>query len=243
MSILIWQQRLHYWWALRRLAYKPLAALLAAALLAAAVKYYANPIGRQVAPLRVIEVEGGTAAGHAAARALLKEAHGGNLMSMDVREWQEKLQALPGIARAEVTRQLPHTLQVILHASQPLARWTDGTLIDSRGKRFSGSADMPLPVFRGDWSEAARIAAFYQQANEILPNEIAQVELGARGGWQVFLTGGILLRLGRQPEAQLRRYVRHARALQKRLPALRVVDLRYKRGFAVQVHNEEGRQS
>lgn len=214
-------------------------ALLVALLMALPGAYYFELATGRLAPLKHTIVRGGDSQSRALAEQLLAEAKGGSIFSMDIVEWKARLEALPGVQKAHVRMRLPSTLLVRLSAAVPLARWQDGSLIDAQGGRYTGSINEALPVFRGDAARLADMVAFYRVANQLMPALIAQVEVRAYGGWQIFLTDGTLVRLGRQPLRQLQRFVRHAPALAAQLPPLRVVDMRYTRGFSVQVRREE----
>lgn len=202
-----------------------------------------DSIGRHITPLRDIVVRGGDSQSRALAEQLLEEFRGSNLMNISLQEWKDKLETLPSIRQAHVQRKLPDALLIRLQASEPLARWHEGGFLVSRdGARYAGNVDQALPLFRGEAGQIGEMAAFYRQAQQLLPGGIAQVNLDARGSWQVFLSSGVLVHLGRQPLPQLRRYARHAAALHGRLPHLRAVDMRYTRGFAVQETPQEDQQ-
>ncbi|MCH9757564.1 MAG: cell division protein FtsQ/DivIB [Proteobacteria bacterium] len=202
--------------------------------------YISSTLIRHVTPLQDVIVHGGDSLSRAAVEKALAEVRGENLLSLDVEQWRQKLTALPGIEQVQVRRKLPHTLQVSLTSSQPLARWHDGSfLIDAQGGRFSGRADGALPIFSGDEQQLAKMVAFYQHAQTVLPQGMAQLELDARGDWRVFLTDGILLYLGQDPLPQLRRYAHHAPALHRQIAGVQMVDMRYPHGFSVQLQKEE----
>ena len=198
-----------------------------------------EPIGRQIVPLQDIIVRGGDSQSRAFAERALAEARGRNLINLNLAEWKQRLENLPNVHKVHIQRRLPYTLLVELRSAAVQARWQDGTLINAEGARIAGSVDEALPVFRGDEKRIREMSAFFREANALLPGGIAQVEVAAGGGWKVFLTDGTLVHLGRRPLPRFARYARHAPALARHLPPLRVVDMRYARGFAVQVYGEE----
>lgn len=223
---------------LLRRALLPLAALLLLLLLLP----YVEPLGRQLVPLQEIIVRGGDSQSRAFAERTLAAARGRNLMRLNLAEWKQRLENLPGVHTVHLRRRLPSTLLVEMEGAAVQARWQDGTLISADGARLAGSGEDDLPVFRGDETRIKEMLAFFREANVLLPGGIAQVEVAASGGWKIFLSDGTLVHLGRRPLARFTRYVRHADALAQALPPLRVVDMRYARGFAVQVHSEDDTQ-
>lgn len=196
-----------------------------------------------------IQIVGGTDEMRANARAILQEGAGQSLLDLDLHEWKQRLENLPGVAQAHLRRVPPHALLVRLENHQPLARWAQGGLIDVYGARYDGVGDLSLPVFDGPLGSVHNMIAFFEEAETILDSgaasggddsnvgKIMQLELSARGEWQVFLDNGIILYLGREkPRARVRLYVRHARELQNQFAQLRGVDLRYEHGFTIINH-------
>lgn len=184
-------------------------------------------------------IHGGTASGRNEAAELLRGIHGDNLILLNIAGLQRKLRTLPGVGGAEVRRRLPDTLEVQLSARRALAVWDGGGLVDSKGRRYGGTANEWLPIFRGTPGRAASMAAFYGEAELLLlplGAGIAQLQVDDNGEWSVFLQNGVVLQLGRENRhARLRRYAAHANELNDRFAGLRAVDLRYEKGFAVRM--------
>lgn len=179
------------------------------------------------------------------ARAILMEHAGSSLLAVDLHEQKQRLENLPGVARAHLQRRLPHTLHVRLEKHQPLARWMSGGLIDIYGVRYDGSGDLSLPVFDGPPGSVQNMIALFESAQTILADygRIKQLELSARGEWRVFLDDGIILYLGRdRPRSRMRLYARHATQLRNQFATLRGIDLRYEHGFTVINHTEGDNQ-
>lgn len=213
----------------RRRGWGAVAGLLA---LGMGLEYYADGVGRTIAPLQYVVVTGGDDRLRAEVEALLEEARGANLFVFDVAAWRRRIEDLPGAEAVQVRRKLPDTVEVAVESGAPVARFNGG-LVDAAGRVYRGSADAVLPVLRGEAGRTAQMARFLTRARETAPAAIVQVEVDARGGWTVVMGDGVLLYLGRRPEARFARYARHAAALRAAMPDIRSVDLRYARGMAV----------
>ncbi|MGU9951248.1 MAG: cell division protein FtsQ/DivIB [Gammaproteobacteria bacterium WSBS_2016_MAG_OTU1] len=187
--------------------------------------------------LQSAQVKGGTVSAIAEARHQLQKLEGSNLLLLDLPYWREQLKRLPGVADVILRRQLPGKLEVQLVEHRPLASWADGGLVDVMGRRYGGAVEEWLPVFKGPGGRAASMVEFYESANKILTplgEIITQLEVDEKGEWRLFLEGGVVLYLGRERRhVRLRRYASHAFNLRDRFARLRVVDLRYEKGFAI----------
>lgn len=182
-----------------------------------------------------MRIAGGNHAVRAAAAEMLQNAIGVRLLDVDLFDWKRRLENLPGIARAELTRAPPNGVRVRIETPTPLARWDGGGLIDIYGELHAGVAGAELPIFKGREGYAQNMMELYDDAKDILRDDVvAQLELSAGGDWRVFLQNELVLYLGRTaPRRRLARYARHADALRKRFPRMRAVDLRHERGFTV----------
>ena len=192
----------------------------------------------RITPLQTVQLVGGDAHMRAQAQRLLEEEKGRNLLNLSLSDLSDRLEYLPGVNRAQISRHLlAGRLRVVLHPHQPLARWSDGGMISILGEWYDGGvADNRLPLFKGKRSRTMEMAEFYDDANRILGGRgvISQLEGVATGGWRIFLRDGVVLRLGtRQPRQKLALYARHSRALRHHFAGLQAVDLRYEKGFSV----------
>lgn len=201
------------------------------------------------AVVRESRLSGGGVEAQAEARAMLEGIAGENLLLLDLASLRAQFRKLPGVSDARLSRILPDVLAVSLSARRPLANWGhagSGWLVDAQGERYRGSAPSSLlPVFSAppgpapehDAARAAVMADFYADANAALAEagtSIAQIAVDRGGEWRVFLDSGTVLYLGRDSRlSRVRRFARHAPALLRRFEALRVIDLRYDRGFAI----------
>ena len=199
----------------------------------------ARSIGERVVPLKEVVMQGGDVQSRELVEKQLASQIGASLWHIDLDHYKNLLETMPGIKRALLQRVLPNQLQVLLQASQPLARWDD-KVIDSSGRPlYFSEVDKAMPVFRTESHDLGKVAAFYRQVAPLLPvNSIVQVDFDSYG-WRVFLASGVLVLLGDEPAQQFRNYVRHKDALHNRFPMLFSVDMRYKHGFAVRLQEEE----
>jgi len=119
-----------------------------------------------------------------------------------------------------------------------LARWGDDALVNTHGERFLGKTQEALPSFIGPAGTQAEVAQRYANFTAIvapLGARIERVVLSPRHAWQLRLSNGLHLALGRDAdlaENRLRRFVEVYPAVKNKNE---YVDLRYPNGFAVRV--------
>jgi cell division protein FtsQ len=155
-----------------------------------------------------------------------------------------RLQRMPWVAHAAITRIWPDTLVVTVSEQRPIARWQREALVNAQGRLFyrgpipkrfrrlpelSGAAGSLVALVRMEATCIRRLARVGERLHSLIENR--------RGGFRVDLTGGLELRLGRRSQRALRRLDRFLDvvrpALGPRLPQVAYVDLRYVNGFAV----------
>ncbi len=175
---------------------------------------------------------------------------GGTFFSVDLEAVRRAFEALPWVRRAEVRRLWPDRLQVALEEHVPLARWgadaKPSRLVNVQGEVFEGElADAArLPQFAGPAGSAQEVTRRYgafSRALTPLALEPRQVLLSPRYAWQLRLSNGLTLELGRDQlkEPVLERLTRfvafYAQTLGSLGRRLDYVDLRYPNGFALRV--------
>lgn len=167
----------------------------------------------------------------------------GTFFTVDIVRLRNAFEKLPWVRRADVRRQWPDTIEVVIEEHTPLARWGDKGkegLVNVQGEVFEGTYDGALPVFAGPPGTAKEVAVQY----EVFRRELAaigrlptHVQLSPRRAWQLRLDNGMTLEVGReQVSARLARFL--AAYPQTIAPLGRnadYVDLRYANGFAVRV--------
>ena len=172
---------------------------------------------------------------------------GGNFFAVAPAELRAGLEALPWVRRASVRRVWPDRLEISLEEHQALARWGDDALINTHGERFYGSTGAELPRFFGPAGAEHEVARRYARFSEVvapLGAALERVVLTPRYAWQLRLSSGLQIMLGRDAdaaEARLRKFVDvYAGTLGRTQRKPDYVDLRYPNGFALRVPEPRG---
>jgi cell division protein FtsQ len=169
----------------------------------------------------------------------------GTFFSVDIDAIRALFETLPWVRRAEVRRLWPDGLEVRLEEHVPLARWgqeRDGRLVNTHGEPFRGRVEGTLPLFSGPPGSEAMVARRYAEFRTALARlgvEPKAVLLSARYAWQLQLSSGLTVKLGRDREKddvaeRLARFVAvYPSTIGKAPRRVEYVDLRYPNGFAV----------
>lgn len=199
-------------------------------------------------PLRTIRINGElTHVTRAQVITALQGRLGGTFFSMDIDAVRGLFESIPWVRRAEVRRTWPDRLEVRLEEHVALARWgqpEDGRLVNVQGEGFDGRSDADLPVFAGPAGTEAEVTRRYAAFRDILAPlqlEPRMVMLSPRYSWQLRLSNGLAMQLGRDTEKdriadRLTRFVSaYPLTLGQLARKLDNVDLRYPNGFALRV--------
>lgn len=162
----------------------------------------------------------------------------GNFFTVDIERLRQSLEKLPWVRNASIRREFPRSLEVQLEEYQALAHWNDSALVDTQGEVFDGKSDQVMPDFVGQEGTAAEVTQRFAQFSQqlaALDLQVTRLVLSPRHAWQLRLSNGMVLELGREDMQQrLARFVEaypiSLEALQSRV---KYVDLRYSNGFAV----------
>lgn len=203
-------------------------------------------IRQPVFALRQVVVEGALKRTNPAhLEAVIREELRGTFFTLSLPEARASLQRVPWVKSAALRRQWPNRLQVALTEHEPLARWTEGALVDTQGEVFAAEFAGDLPQLAGPDDSAALVAARFREYGAALsPRSLAisELRLSPRGGWQLRTRGAaaLAIELGRnEPGERLSRfvayYLRTVGALSHAGTRIDYVDLRYRNGFAVRV--------
>ena len=173
--------------------------------------------------------------------AVVKEFQGAGFASVDLYAVRTAVEAIPWIDHVRVARRWPNGLQIALTEHQPAARWGEHGLLNVRGELFLREAQqvpLELPQLLGPEGTQQQVTRLYfELAPQLLKAglRVSQVELDARGAWQLTLANGVQVRLGRQDvRARVDRLVRSAGPLvAAQTGTIRYIDLRYSNGFSV----------
>jgi len=193
--------------------------------------------------LREIEVVGGL--GRTTGAELARAAatwSGGGFVDADLDALRTAVEALPWVRRAELRRLWPGRIELRIEEHHPFARWGEGELVSADGVRFRGTALEDLPELHGPAGSEAEVVRRTRRFAEIvapLGVRPERVALSARRAWQLQLSSGAWIELGRDVpgdpvEARLARFVAAVPPALVRRSAL-VADLRYPAGFALRM--------
>jgi cell division protein FtsQ len=172
---------------------------------------------------------------------------GGNFFAVQPSEIRAGLQQLPWVRRVTVRRVWPDAIEVGVEEHVALARWGSDALVNTHGERFSGKTDQALPLFVAPAGHETEVTLRYASFKALLAPlgvEPERVVLSQRLAWQLRLSNGLHVMLGRdgeQAEARLRRFVTvHDATLKAMQRKHEYVDLRYPNGFALRVPELKG---
>jgi len=220
-------------------------------LLTAATLIAALFVGRAVQPvlnlpLNTLRIDGAlthlSTAQIEAAAALPPQLH---LFDADLRSLRARVEALPWVARARVSRVWPDTLEIRVWERVPAARWGDAELLDDEGIAFAPdaidlqpAAIQKLPKLSGPAERELDVMNAYRALNQKLGSSEfapAGLVLDARGEWRMMTARGIELRFGDgDPLAHVPLLIGTvSHSLSAYLEQIAYIDLRYSNGFSV----------
>lgn len=165
----------------------------------------------------------------------------GGFFTIDLEAIQAAAEKLPWIARTEVRRIWPDSLQIQVEEQVPLARWGESALVSIKGEIFAPPRESfpnGLPQLKGpSGSEHLLVSRFKEIQAQLSPLElqVAQLTMGERRDWHIIFKDGMELVLGRAHNKQrLTRFRRvYTRLLRLHQEDIRRVDMRYTNGFVV----------
>ncbi len=165
----------------------------------------------------------------------------GGFVSADLDQLREAVEALVWVDRARVQRQWPDRVRVEIVEQQAAARWGEDGLLNTRGELFAnGVRHIPpeLPRLDGppgsEWQVAQRYLAIQGRLVE-QGMRVAALRLDARGAWELDLSNGVTVRLGRrQVDERMDRFVSvGTQVIDGRAADISYIDMRYSNGFAI----------
>ena len=168
--------------------------------------------------------------------------------SLPMGRLQETLQLLDWADTVTVSRVWPDVLNIKLIEKEPVAKWNQA-LITADGRLFNAGADAEgavLAKLMGPDNQKNDVLQIYQKLSKLLSYfglNVASLTLHDNQSWDLTLTNGIDLHLGKQDlEKRVERFCKAYQAtLASKLEQLASVDLRYERGMAVQWRQQTGR--
>jgi cell division protein FtsQ len=180
--------------------------------------------------------EGRTLADEKSLRNALEPYYGRPILSVDLDELNDRIENVPWVRSASISRQLPDTLWVRLDEHRPIARWMDGNrqvvLVSDAGEVVRGAnaarfRGLPLLFGKGAPGRAAELLRLVA-GEPALAARVTGARLVGERRWDVHLDGRVEVRLpAAQPEAAWRRLAAEERASAVLGRAITAVDLRH----------------
>ena len=160
--------------------------------------------------------------------------------AVDLAQVRAALVRINWVQRVEVRKRWPDRLEILLVEYKPLARWGKDRMLSEHGEIFPAPSGVisHLPLFEGPDTRASELMAFHSQARPLFLGsglQVSVVRLSARGSWNLELSDGTEVEVGRgDPQQRLARFARMLPRLQS-IDArhLQRADLRYTNGFAL----------
>lgn len=215
------------------------AAILAVAVVALTYQLSLNLLDR---PITSITVEGPF---QRVSALQIEEAISGELsegfVTAELADIQQRIVSLPWIDQANVVRRWPSRLQISVSEQIPAAVWGETGLLNTRGELFvSDARHIPaeLPRLSGPEDEAATVAKRYLAIREqLIPLglDVRQLNVDARGAWDMTLQNGVEIRLGRRDVKQRTQLFLDvvANIVSSREAEIDYADMRYSNGFTI----------
>ncbi len=164
-----------------------------------------------------------------------------NLHMIDAHSLEEELEFEPWIKSIAITKRWPSDLVVKITEQSPVAFWGEDRLLNHLGEIFDASLPEKkgvMPMLYHPEDKGLEMIQQYKQIQQWLkttPVGVSQYLVNARGSWQIRLTNGWLLEIGKvDQEKRIRKFlVAYKKGLADKAEKVRKVDLRYTNGLAV----------
>jgi cell division protein FtsQ len=157
--------------------------------------------------------------------------------------FQEALSSLKWVKNATIHRLWPDALIIYFEEHEPYVQWCDTGYLSEDGVLIQSEMndrDTRLVRLCGPEGTAQSVLSQYMLFKEMfspLGLSLLRLELSERYAWQLQLSNGLLVKLGREHVSErLKNLIAHWNLLKHVIPAAAVVDLRYPNGIAVS-HN------
>lgn len=186
-------------------------------------------------------------------RANVAHSIAGNFFTVDLAAARAAFEEVPWVRRAQVRREYPGSLRVILQEHDAVAYWGQegsSSMVNIQGEVFdANTADADhddLPRLIGPVGQSIDMLAMYKALEPVfepLGIRLSELELTTRGGWRLTLDTDAVIELGGgSPAMVVQRTQRFTRTLtqvaaqyHRRPDALESADLRHTDGYAVRL--------
>lgn len=170
--------------------------------------------------------------------AALETFRGRSLLTLAPNDVQQRIEQLPWIAEARVTKAWPDRLQLAVVEHEPVAHWNRDQVLNSDGEPLSRPVAEPdLAELSGPSVEAKRVMEQYLQFSRVFSGagqRLIGVHMHRRGAWVLTLDGGIEVALGSSDMLdRTRRVVVLLNASGIETGSIEYIDARYSNGLAV----------
>lgn len=165
----------------------------------------------------------------------------GGFLSADLEAMRRQVAAIPWVDRVQIERRWPDSLRIKLTEQVAAARWGEAGLLNMRGELFAADArhvPVELPRLAGPDGMEIEVAQRYRDLHRRLLKlgmDVAALSVDERGAWQLELSNGVGVQLGRHDvDARIDRFVAVVTVLIATRPSeISYIDMRYSNGFAV----------
>ncbi len=174
-------------------------------------------------------------------QAALERTVRGSFFSANLRDMQAVALRFPWVATAQVSRQWPDGVRVVIEEKQAVARWSNDGLVSRDGEVFRprlAHGTERLPVLSGPRAQARYVLQQYQAMDGLLRRiglRVEGLQLTERMSWVLSLEGGVRVLVDAQDTlAKLERFtVLYDRQLASDVGSIASIDLRYRNGVAI----------
>lgn len=165
-----------------------------------------------------------------------------NLYLLDAEGLEKALEDNPWVQSASMTRILPDTLRVNVVEQNPVALWGKDAMLADDGQIIHAVWDEQkeeLPTLYSPTVKGRNMAQGFLKIRQWMkgfPIRMTEFTENARGSWKIKLENGLVLKIGRDhQQKRLKRFmVAYKQSLMGSIDEIKVIDLRYTNGFAVQ---------
>ncbi|WP_131782670.1 cell division protein FtsQ/DivIB [Legionella gresilensis] len=182
---------------------------------------------------------------HKQLESTLEKFSDASFFSLPVGPLHTALSSLAWVKSVQIERVWPDTLKIKLIEKKPIAVWNN-MMMTAEGEIFDGGSEIigtSLPQLKGPKNQHQQVLQVYKKMSKILNNyelNATVLEWRNNGAWELTLSNGIQLRLGKRDlETRINRFCKaypavFAGVLSDKPEQMASVDLRYPRGMAVQ---------